>query len=180
MMYIVQIYIKRYLLIFIALGCGIWGKAYAVLPIQEIALSNGSKAYLVQATTIPMIDIEISVDAGSRYDPKGKSGLAGLTAALLTRGIEWNGSLLNEAMQADAIADLGASISASASGERTIVRARSLSKPDVFNPVLDLLSAAISKPIFDVQIVAREKQRISSAIAEGDTKPARPLFPFGS
>lgn len=171
MMYIVQIYIKRYLLIFIALGCGIWGKAYAVLPIQEIALSNGSKAYLVQATTIPMIDIEISVDAGSRYDPKGKSGLAGLTAALLTRGIEWNGSLLNEAMQADAIADLGASISASASGERTIVRARSLSKPDVFNPVLDLLSAAISKPIFDVQIVAREKQRISSAIAEGDTKP---------
>jgi len=118
-----------------------------------------------------MIDIEISIDAGSRYDPKEKSGLAGLTAALLTRGIQWQGGILNEAQQADAIADLGASISASASGERTIVRARSLSKPDILNSVLDLLSATITSPVFDSQIIAREKQRISSAITEGDTKP---------
>jgi zinc protease len=85
----VQSDIKFYLLIFILIISSLLGKAYAVLPIQEIALSNGSKAYLVQATTIPMIDIEISIDAGSRYDPKEKSGLAGLTAALLTRGIQW-------------------------------------------------------------------------------------------
>ena len=118
-----------------------------------------------------MIDIEISIDAGSHNDPKEKSGLAGLTAALLTRGIQWQGGILNEAQQADAIADLGASISASASGERTIVRARSLSKPDILNSVLDLLSASIASPVFDTQIIAREKQRISSAITEGDTKP---------
>jgi zinc protease len=118
-----------------------------------------------------MIDIEISIDAGSRYDPKEKSGLAGLTAALLTRGIQWQGGILNEAQQADAIADLGASISASASGERTTIRARSLSKPDILNSVLDLLSSTIARPVFDTQIIAREKQRISSAITEGDTKP---------
>jgi zinc protease len=167
----VQSDIKFYLLIFILIISSLLGKAYAVLPIQEIALSNGSKAYLVQATTIPMIDIEISIDAGSRYDPKEKSGLAGLTAALLTRGIQWQGGILNEAQQADAIADLGASISASASGERTTIRARSLSKPDILNSVLDLLSSTIARPVFDSQIIAREKQRISSAITEGDTKP---------
>ena len=171
MIKIVQSGIKFCLPIFILFISSLLGKAYAVLPIQEIALSNGSKAYLVQATTIPMIDIEISIDAGSRYDPKEKSGLAGLTAALLTRGIQWQGGILNEAQQADAIADLGASISASASGERTIVRARSLSKPDILNSVLDLLSATIASPVFDTQIIAREKQRISSAITEGDTKP---------
>ena len=146
-------------------------QAYAVLPIQEISLSNGTKAYLIQTNALPMIDIEISIDAGSRYDPKNQSGLAALTAAMLTRGISWQGSTLNEAQQADAIAELGASISASASGERTIVRARSLSKPELFNPLLQLLVASVSKPIFDQSILMREKQRVSSAIQEGDTKP---------
>ena len=146
-------------------------QAYAVLPIQEISLSNGTKAYLIQTNALPMIDIEISIDAGSRYDPKNQSGLAALTAAMLTRGISWQGSTLNEAQQADAIAELGASISASASGERTIVRARSLSKPELFNPLLQLLVASVSKPIFDRSILMREKQRVSSAIQEGDTKP---------
>ncbi len=103
--------------------------------------------------------------------PKNQSGLASLTAAMLTRGIRWQDGILNEAQQADAIAELGASISASASGERAIVRARSLSKPDILNPLLQLLVASVSKPIFDESILIREKQRISSAIQEGDTKP---------
>jgi zinc protease len=145
--------------------------AHAVLPIQAISLSNGTKAYLIQTNAIPMVDIEISIDAGSRYDPKDQSGLASLTAAMLTRGIRWQDGILNEAQQADAIAELGASISASASGERVIVRARSLSKPDNLNPLLQLLVASVSKPIFDESILMREKQRISSAIQEGDTKP---------
>ena len=145
--------------------------AHAVLPIQAIPLSNGTKAYLIQTNAIPMVDIEISIDAGSRYDPKDQSGLASLTAAMLTRGIRWQDGILNEAQQADAIAELGASISASASGERVIVRARSLSKPDNLNPLLQLLVASVSKPIFDESILMREKQRISSAIQEGDTKP---------
>ena len=145
--------------------------AQAVLPIQAIPLSNGSKAYLIQTNAIPMVDIEISIDAGSRYDPKDQSGLASLTAAMLTRGIQWQGGILNEAQQADAIAELGASISASASGERAIVRARSLSKPDIFDPLLQLLVASVSKPIFDSSILMREKQRVSAAIQEGDTKP---------
>jgi len=102
---------------------------------------------------------------------KNQSGLAALTAAMLTRGISWQSGTLNEAQQADAIAELGASISASASGERTIVRARSLSKPELFNPLLQLLVASVSKPIFDQSILIREKQRVSSAIQEGDTKP---------
>ncbi len=145
--------------------------AHAVLPIQEIALSNGTKAYLIQTNAIPMVDIEISIDAGSRYDPKNQSGLASLTAAMLTRGIRWQDGILNEAQQADAIAELGASISASASGERAIVRARSLSRPDILNPLLQLLVSSVSKPIFDQSILIREKQRVSSAIQEGDTKP---------
>jgi len=152
-------------------GLAFFANVYAVLPIQEISLSNGSKAYLIQTNSIPMVDIEVSIDAGSRYDPKDKSGLAGLTAALLTRGIEWRKGVLNEALQADAIAELGASISASSSGERAILRARTLSKPEILEPLLDLMVATLAKPVFDSNIIDREKQRITAAIREGDTKP---------
>jgi zinc protease len=152
-------------------GLTFFANVYAVLPIQEISLSNGSKAYLIQTNSIPMVDIEVSIDAGSRYDPKDKSGLAGLTAALLTRGIEWRKGVLNEALQADAIAELGASISASSSGERAILRARTLSKPEILEPLLDLMVATLAKPVFDSNIIDREKQRITAAIREGDTKP---------
>ncbi len=57
MIKIVQSGIKFCLPIFILFISSLLGKAYAVLPIQEIELSNGSKAYLVQATTIPMIEV---------------------------------------------------------------------------------------------------------------------------
>jgi zinc protease len=162
----------KYLKGVIAITGFMWfANAYAVLPIQEISLTNGSKAYLIQTSSIPMIDIEVSIDAGSRYDPKDKSGLAALTAALLTRGIEWRGGILNEALQADAIAELGASITASSSGERTIVRARTLSKPEILEPLLDLMVATLAKPVFDSHVIDREKQRIIAAVREGDTKP---------
>ena len=69
--------------------------AHAVLPIKAIPLSNGTKAYLIQTNAIPMVDIEISIDAGSRFDPKDQSGLASLTAAMLTRGIRWQDGILN-------------------------------------------------------------------------------------
>jgi len=57
-----------------------------------------------------MVDIEVSIDAGDRYDPLGKSGLADMTAGLMKYGVRSNKAPLNEAQIADEIADLGASI----------------------------------------------------------------------
>jgi zinc protease len=38
--------------------------------------------------SIPMLDVSVQFDAGQRRDPAAKAGLAELTVASLTRGVE--------------------------------------------------------------------------------------------
>lgn len=52
------------------LSLGFIHSAHAILPIEKLDLHKGAKVYLVQTKTLPMVDIEISIDAGDRYDPK--------------------------------------------------------------------------------------------------------------
>ena len=105
--------------------------AYAILPIEQLPAVNGAKAFLVQTKALPMVDIEVSIDAGDRYDPKGKSGLASMTAELMSYGVRGEQHGLSEAQIADEIADLGANIATSVSGERATLRIRSLSRKDL-------------------------------------------------
>jgi len=43
--------------------------AWAALPIEQWALDNGAKIYLVRSPGLPMLDVQIDVDGGSRRDP---------------------------------------------------------------------------------------------------------------
>ncbi|MFP3616037.1 insulinase family protein, partial [Paraburkholderia sp. SIMBA_050] len=60
--------------------------AQAALPIENWTASTGAKVFFVPSPSIPMLDVNIDFDAGGRYDPPGKAGLATLTAALLDKG----------------------------------------------------------------------------------------------
>jgi len=132
------------------------GSAKAILPIQTLDTVKGAKAYFIQTKALPIIDVEVSIDAGSRYDPENKSGVASLTAQLLTLGTGSGKSSLNEAQIADQIADLGASISVAASGERTVLRIRSLSRTDLRDQVVQLASLILAKPSYDSKVLDRE------------------------
>ena len=59
----------------------------AAIPIQQWTLANGAKVYLVESPAIPMLDVQIDFDAGSRRDPPGQAGLASLTANMLEKGV---------------------------------------------------------------------------------------------
>lgn len=145
--------------------------AKAILPIETLDTVKGAKAYLIQTKSLPMIDVEVSIDAGSRYDPENKNGLASLAAQLSTLGAGSGKASLSEAQIADAIADLGASISVSASSERTILRIRSLSRADLREQVVQLAAVILAKPNYDAKVVDREKQRLITALLEAQTKP---------
>ncbi|WP_353432220.1 pitrilysin family protein [Polynucleobacter sp. MWH-UH23A] len=150
---------------------GLLTNACATLPIEKLESFQGAKAYLVQTKFLPMVDIEVSIDAGDRYDPAGKSGLADLTAGLMTYGARGEKGPLSEAQIADEIADLGANISFSVSGERAILRIRSLSRKDLRDRAVQLAAAMLSAPTYDANIVAREKQRTITSLLEAETKP---------
>ena len=150
---------------------GLLGNAHAILPIDQLDSYKGAKAYLVQTKALPMVDIEVSIDAGDRYDPAGKSGLADMTAGLMNYGARSDKGVLTEAQIADEIADLGANIGLSVGGERAILRIRSLSRGDLRDRAVKLAAAMLSAPTYDPKIVAREKQRTITNLQEAETKP---------
>jgi len=156
---------------FFLLSFGVFNSAHAILPIEKLDSYNGAKAYLVQTKTLPMVDIEVSIDAGDRYDPIGKSGLADMTAALMNYGARGSEGALNEAQIADEIADLGANIGLSVGGERATLRIRSLSRKDLRDRAVRLVAAMLSAPTYDPKIVEREKQRTITNLLEAETKP---------
>ena len=153
----------------ITFGC--FATAHAILPIEKLDSFKGSKGYLVQTKALPMVDIEVSIDAGHRFDPSGKSGLADMTAGLMNYGVKSDQGMLSEAQIADEIADLGANISLSVGGERTILRIRSLSRKDLRDRAVKLTAAMLSSPTYETKIVEREKQRTITNLLEAETKP---------
>ena len=150
---------------------GMLKSAHAILPIEKLDTYKGAKVYLVQTKALPMVDIEVSIDAGDRYDPAGKSGLADMTAGLMNYGVRVDKGVLSEAQIADEIADLGASIGLSVGGERAVLRIRSLSRKDLRDRAVQLAAAMLAAPTYDPNILNREKQRTITSLLEAETKP---------
>jgi len=113
----------------------------------------------------------VSIDAGDRYDPAGKSGLADMTAAMMNYGARGNQGVLTEAQIADEIADLGANISLSVGDERAVLRIRSLSRQDLRERAVGLAATMLSAPTYNSKIIEREKQRTITNLREAETKP---------
>jgi zinc protease len=94
---------------------GFASSAQAALNIQHWTLENGARVYFVENHSIPMLDVSVEFDAGSRRDPTAQSGLAALTNGMLARGVAQaklaDGSVeaaLSEAELSDALADIAA------------------------------------------------------------------------
>ncbi|MGA9722260.1 MAG: pitrilysin family protein [Candidatus Binatus sp.] len=56
------------------------------LDIKKVTLSNGATLLVSEEHQLPMVTMMIEFDAGTRRDPKGKEGLAELTARCLSQG----------------------------------------------------------------------------------------------
>jgi zinc protease len=149
--------------------------AQANAVINHWVHSSGALVYLVEARTIPMIDLQIDWYAGSVNDPKHQLGLAAMTASLIDKGSMVNGRLISEASVSDRLADLGAGLSFSASAERASMRLRTLSDEKKKVAAIDLASSVLKAPVFDSKILKREQERTVSAIKEADLKPETKL-----
>lgn len=147
--------------------------ARAALPIQQWTTPNGAKVLFVQSKAIPMLDINIDFDAGSRYDPPGKTGLAELTADLLDAGAAASGTspALDESQIADRFADVGAQERTRAGRDSASVMLRTLSSSNELQAAVATMARFLSAPAFPAAVLAREKARMSASIREAATKP---------
>ncbi|ATA56559.1 peptidase M16 [Variovorax boronicumulans] len=151
------------------------GSAQAALPIQHWTLANGAKVYLVSTNALPIVDVQIDFDAGSRRDPAAQAGLASTSAAMVEKGVRAgrNGEpALDQNALGEAWADLGASFDVSAGTDRTSYTLRTLSDPALLTKAVALAAREIGEPSFPDDIWPRERERINAAIKEANTKPA--------
>ncbi len=148
--------------------------AFAALPIEFWTQSSGAQVYLVQSPAIPMLDVQLDFDAGSRRDPASKAGLASVTAGMLSKGVTANAlqKALDENQLSEAWADLGASFSVSSGSDRMSMSLRSLTYPDLLSKAAELAARQIGQSAWPEAIWQRERQRINAAIKEANTRPA--------
>jgi len=154
------------------------GTAQAGLAIQHWTLDNGARVYFVESRTIPVVDVNLDFDAGSRRDPAGKAGLASLTNSMLARGLRQatlpDGSAepaMNEADISNAVADIAAQRGGGAGSDRAGQSIRTLSSRDERERALLVLARLLAHPSFPDELFIRDKARTVSAIRESLTKP---------
>ncbi len=153
--------------------------ALAALPIQHWTQPSGARVYLVESHAIPMVDMQIDLDAGSRRDPALKAGLASVMVGQISNGLRAHPSgqgpfaqALDENQIGEAWADLGASFGASAGADRLSFTLRSLSYPDLLDKAVDLAARQMAHPAFPEAIWLRDRERMNASIRESLTQPA--------
>ena len=152
------------------------GPAHAALQIQSWTMANGAKVLFVENHSIPILDISVEFDAGARRDPKGKSGTAELTNAMLARGLRESTSpyaeqAMTEAQISDAIADTAAQRGGGAGADRAGASLRTLTSKAERDASVNLIARILAHPSFPENFLVRDKARMISAIKEDETKP---------
>ncbi|HWS76267.1 MAG TPA: pitrilysin family protein, partial [Quisquiliibacterium sp.] len=143
------------------------GAARAVLPIEHWTTPSGARVYFVHAPSIPMLDLSISFDAGGRFSPADRVGLATLTNAMLAKGVPG----LDEAAIAERFAAVGAQRGGGAGDDRATVSLRTLSSAAEMGSALAMLERLLAEPTFPAGVLEREKERVIQSLRESQTKP---------
>jgi zinc protease len=148
--------------------------AWAGIPIQHWTQPQGARVYLVESPAIPMVDVQIDLDAGSRRDPADQPGLANLMATSTSNGVRAShaGPALDENQLSEAWADLGASFGGSASADRMSFVLRSLTYPDLLDQAVALAARQIGEPAFPEAPWLRDRPKLIASLKEANTRPA--------
>ncbi|MDD2843641.1 MAG: pitrilysin family protein [Rhodoferax sp.] len=149
--------------------------ALAGIAIEHWTQPSGAQVYLVQSHAIPMVDVQLDFDAGSRRDPAQQAGLASVTASLSGMGVLANPArgevALDENALGEAWADLGANFGGHASSDRMSFALRSLTYPDLLTKAVQLAARQLAEPAFPADIWQRERETMIAAIKEANTRP---------
>lgn len=149
--------------------------AGAAIAIEHWTQPSGAQVFLVPSQALPMLDVQLDFDAGGRRDPAGQAGLAGATAGLVGKGVrvgQDGAAGLDENALGEAWADLGASLSVHASGDRMSFALRSLTYPDLLPRAVQLAARQLADPAFAADVWQRERESWVAAIKEANTRPA--------
>ena len=133
---------------------------------REALLPNGLTLVVVEDTRLPLVSYRLAFRVGGAFDPPGLPGLTDLLAGLLPEGT--NSRTSKEI--ADDVARMGASLSAGASSDYTLLAASALAQ---FNdPILGLMAEVILEPSFPENEVELAKQNTKESLRQQRAQPS--------
>lgn len=133
---------------------------------RETTLANGLTVVVVEDTRLPLVSYRLAFRVGGAFDPPELPGLIDLLAGLLPEGTESRSSK----ELADEVARMGASLSAGANSDYTIVAASALSQ---FNDqIMDLMAEVVLEPSFPENEVELAKQNTKESLRQQRAQPS--------
>jgi zinc protease len=143
-----------------------YGKIEFSLPSIEKAKLGNNNLYYVHKSNLPICQLDLMINSGSKSDPQGKDGLAHLTAMLLDEGAgEFDALELSDEFE-----KLGTIFSISS--DKDTIHLSLLSMEEYFERSLELLSMVLFKPKFTNEDFQREKQKLLSKIIQSKDNPS--------
>lgn len=137
----------------------------AMQPVQRTVLPNKLVLLSGEEHSIPLITIQVLIEAGSRMDPAGEEGLANLTANGLVLGTSKHSiSEIN-----DELDFMGASLHASCGMDFMTLTLRVLKKD--LDKGLDLLMEVLTQPSFPDKELKKEAENTIAGIQSDEDKP---------
>jgi zinc protease len=145
--------------------CLLTAPATANMAPQRSVLANGVVLLTSEQRALPMVSIELLIDAGSRHDAPKQEGLANLTARLLTYGTKRRTAL----QISDTLDFIGAGLSAGC-GEDLATVSMTMLKKDLATG-LELLVEVLTQSTFPQEEIERQKQSIIASIKAREESP---------
>jgi zinc protease len=148
--------------------------ALALPPLARATLSNGLKVVLAERHEVPIVQLNLIVDAGHAADSLAKAGTANLALAMIT-----NGTKTRDALQISARAEaLGANLNAGSTLDTSFISLNAITSR--LPESLELFSDVLLNPTFPQTELARLKVQSLAAIQQQKSQPraiAQRLFP---
>src|ERR1041384_2231656 len=133
---------------------------------RETTLANGLTVVVVEDSRLPLVSYRLAFRVGGAFDPPGLPGLTDLLAGLLPEGTESRSSK----ELADEVARMGASLSAGANSDYTIVAASALAQ---FNDqIMDLMAEVVLEPSFPANEGELAKQNTKESLRQQRAQPS--------
>ena len=139
--------------------------AWAALTAQRTVLNNGLVLLTSEQRALPMVALELVIDAGSRHESAQQAGLANLTARLLTYGTKHRNAL----QISESLDFIGASLTSGASENLASISLTVLKKDLATG--LALLAEILTESSFPQDEVDRQKQAVIAAIRAQEEDP---------
>jgi len=129
------------------------GTAWAGPKIEAWETANGARVLFVAAPDLPILDARLLFDAGSARDGK-RSGLASLTAGMLTQGAgKWDADAI-----AQRIESVGAQLSSGAGRDSAYLSLRTLTQEPAMETALQTAATVLAAPRFEEADFERERK----------------------